>query len=190
MVQSASAVALVTTGGTDLASTATAPSSPKSNRTDPATLLLLGQIAVTLERHAYARASFERILELDAQHAAAHMGMGLVLEAEARYAEAGEWLERSLELDPGLAVSWNTLGVVRARGNDLNGAIDAWRRAVEISPRLSSAWLNLGVTLRKTGDTAGAIDAIEHYAQLVQGDARARAMAMLRSLKAARTPRG
>lgn len=131
---------------------------------NPDSHYLLGRAVPSAEA---ARASFERALRLEPDHARSHMGMGAVYTAEADMDGAIEAYQRAVERDPGLAEAW--LGLSRAWivKNDLPSALAVSKRAMEAAPSAPDPYLTAAVL-----DPANARPTLEKAARLAGRDAR------------------
>jgi arylsulfatase A-like enzyme/Tfp pilus assembly protein PilF len=171
---------LMRAGRVETASKALAPFSASS---DPATRVVLGQVAAALGRLAEAASHFEAALRSDPESATAWQGLGILLLGQGRLAPARTWLDQAVARDPSLPDAWNALGVVRAQAGDARGAVDAWERAVALDAGLGDAWFNLATVRSRSGDREGAARALERYLPLAAGPDRARAQALLAQLR-------
>jgi tetratricopeptide (TPR) repeat protein len=156
---------------------------PHGESEDPETQIALGRVAAALERFEEADARIGRALELDPTFADAQIDRGILLLMQGRLAEGRGQLEAGLARNPQHAEGWNALGAAYSGEGELQRAVAAWRRAVEIDPRLPDPLFNLALSLGRAGEVDGAIDALERYIDLVDGDDRRRAEAMLRELR-------
>jgi arylsulfatase A-like enzyme/tetratricopeptide (TPR) repeat protein len=150
---------------------------------NPVTQEALGTIAASQGRYDEARARFDKALTLDPTYPAARVDLAVLLMNQGRRDEAKRMLERALSENAYLPDGWNAMGVIRAQEGDLRGAVDAWERAVRINPKLTIALMNLAVASEKLGDRGKAVAALRRLVPTLQGEARRKAEAKLRSLE-------
>jgi tetratricopeptide (TPR) repeat protein len=115
------------------------------------TRILLGQAATTAGAFDEGERHFRAALAIDAEHAGAELGLGILFLTKGQAGQARTSLERALARDGSLAEGWNALAVIHASGKDWTPAIEAWRKAVEIDPALADAWYNLALAYEATG---------------------------------------
>jgi arylsulfatase A-like enzyme/Flp pilus assembly protein TadD len=119
---------------------------------------------------AKARATLNRVLELDAENTKALESLGAVALRENNPAEARRLLERAVALNDKLPFSWNTLGVACQLSGDTGAALAAWERAVELDPRAFDALYNLGWVAASAGRKDLARRALTQYIQTAPRD--------------------
>ncbi|HEX6850497.1 MAG TPA: sulfatase-like hydrolase/transferase [Candidatus Polarisedimenticolaceae bacterium] len=163
---------------------------PFGDSADPETQSALGRVAAVLGNRVEARGRFERALALDPTYPEGLADLGTLLLDTGDVDGARARLEAAVAAAPSLAEAWNGLGVVRARSADDAGAIDAWDRAVEADPTLADAWFNLAAASARGRAWGRAAAALERYAALVDGEDRARALELLRRVRAGEGGRG
>ena len=100
---------------------------------------------------AAAAQGFERVLQIDARHAAAHYQLANVRRDQGRLGEAEQHFKIALSLSPEHAEAHNNLGVIQQVGGRPEEALASYRRAVETKPTLTQAYLNLGRLLIEQG---------------------------------------
>ncbi len=81
-----------------------------------------------------AEAAFRRAIELNPNHASAHMWFAMLRDSEERDEEAIELLQRSMELDPLGRIPYTNLPTLYAQRGQNDEAIRLWLKAMEIHP--------------------------------------------------------
>ena len=98
---------------------------------------------------ASARAAIQRAVELDPDHALAHVGLARTYRmqsiggerslAEIRALERS-LIEKALDLDPTLAEAWNAQAMLQAEDKEFEKAAQSIQRALELNPNSADAW--------------------------------------------------
>jgi tetratricopeptide (TPR) repeat protein len=115
-----------------------------------------------------ARDAYARALELDPEHADAHVNLGRLLHEAGDAAGAEAHYRRALAARPGDATAAFNMGVaLEDLGRDLE-AIDAYERAVALDPGHSDAYFNLAGACERVGRPAAAIRHLKTYRALVR----------------------
>lgn len=109
-------------------------------------------------------ATFERIVRLTPDQAAAHHNLGLACLRAGRFAPAAEAFDRAVKLKPTDADAFHNLGLALERLGRPREAIAAHRRAVAIKPRMAVAHHCLGVLLSGQGRRSEATQAYRRAA--------------------------
>jgi tetratricopeptide (TPR) repeat protein len=113
-----------------------------------------------------AQRAYERALEIDAEHADAHVNLGRLLHEQGAPAAAEEHYRRALEADPEHETAAFNLGVALEDLGKVSAAVDAYRRAIAIDPDNADAHYNLAGIFERRGDKAAALRYLKAYAQL------------------------
>lgn len=113
-----------------------------------------------------ARDAYERALELDPNHADAHINLGRILHEQRAPAEAEKHYRAALEVDPRHPIAAFNLGVALEDLGRTKEAVTAYERAIEIDPDNADAHYNLAGLYEKRGDKAGAVRELKAYARL------------------------
>ena len=117
-----------------------------------------------LERSSSAEAesAYRSALQLDSQHADAHLNLGRLLHESGRLGEAESHYRAAAELATHDPTGWFNLGVLFEDTDRLADAADAYRRAIAIDPLSADAHYNLGGVYERIGRPQ---EAIRHLAQ-------------------------
>lgn len=116
-----------------------------------------------------AQRAYERALEIDPDHADAHVNLGRLLHEQGAPAAAEEHYRRALEIDPDHETAAFNLGVALEDLGRVASAIDAYRRAIVIDPDNADAHYNLAGIYERRGDKAAALRYLKVYARLRRG---------------------
>jgi len=116
-----------------------------------------------------ARNAYRKALELDPEHAGAHLNLGRLLHEAGELREAETHYRCALKDLRHRATAAFNLGVALEDLNLLDEALFAYARAVEANPELADAHHNLARLLDRLGRTADAIRHLNTYRRLVHG---------------------
>lgn len=130
-----------------------------------------------------ARRSFEQVLALDPDHAAAHHWLGIILARDpSGYSASARHLERALALDSRIPDGWIDLGNVYYFQRDLPKAAASFRAAIAADPGSVLAHSNLGLVLKEAGRREDALAHLRRAHELspeAQGTLRNLVMALI-----------
>ena len=116
-----------------------------------------------LNETARALDSFQTILRIDPQNAAAYQNIASIEVRRGNLAAARAALEQALAIDPRSARAYTGLGAVQIREGQRRAAIDSWRRAVELDPSDYDALFNLASELVNDGQLTAARPYLEKF---------------------------
>jgi len=124
-------------------------------------------------RHSWVEAerAYRDALKVDANSAAAHLGLAGVLSQERRWDEAVAEYREVLHFDPKNAQAHRALGAALAARHDLNGSIDEYREALRLNPNDAELQSQLGDALYASGDLNAATSAYRAALALKPSDA-------------------
>jgi len=128
------------------------------------------ELGLELETAAPAEAieAYHRALEIDPDHADAHLNLGRLLHEQGEVASAETHYRRALALRPDDATAAFNLGVALQDRKRWRPAVVAYRRAVEIDPGYADAYYNLAAVYGKLGDRALGIQNLKTYKELTE----------------------
>lgn len=115
-----------------------------------------------------AMAVYRRVLEMDPQHAAAHINLGTLCYNRQDFAAAERHYRAAVKIDPRYSLAYFDLGNVLDETGRLEGAIDAYRNALRIAPTYADAHYNLALAYEKTGEARRALRHWRAYVKLDQ----------------------
>lgn len=113
-----------------------------------------------------ARAAYDATLEIDPEHAQAHVNLVAIHGQMGNHELAERHYQQSLAVNPSISEAHYNVGVTRHVSGDFAGAAEAYRKALEINPQDADAHSNLGTTLEQLGRRDAALrhyrSALEH----------------------------
>jgi tetratricopeptide (TPR) repeat protein len=110
-----------------------------------------------------ARATFERVLAVNAASSVPRENLGLLALDRGDLAEARRQFDQAIEVNPASSRAHGGLGNVALRAGDRDRAIAEWKRAVELDRRNLDALYNIGVTLARAGQRDAARPYLEQF---------------------------
>jgi tetratricopeptide (TPR) repeat protein len=124
----------------------------------PMALLGMGLLAYQCRR-ADAALFLRQAIAANPDLAAAHLHLGLVLQAQGQTAAALDSFRRAAEFMPAHPDAFLTLGNALAAQHEFQWAADCFSRAIQLRPENPQAYYNLGNALNGLGQTTQAIAA-------------------------------
>jgi len=113
-----------------------------------------------------ARTAYERAIELDPDHADAHVNLGRILHEDGAPAAAEEHYRHAIVNEPEHPTAAFNLGVALEDLGRLRDAREAYERALELDPDNADAHYNLAGILERRGDKPGALRHLKIYKKL------------------------
>jgi len=146
---------------------AAAPNTEDHAASDAAELFSRG---VALEEdprnHMQAVAVYQRVLELDPQHAAAHINLGTLFYNKQDYKAAEDHYRAALELDPRYALAHFDLGNVLDETGRVSDAVKTYLAAIQLAPTYADAHYNLALAYEKLKEPRKALRHWQAYVKL------------------------
>jgi tetratricopeptide (TPR) repeat protein len=93
--------------------------------------------------------AYEKALELDPNHAAAHINLGTLHYNRQDYVQAEAHYRQAVEVDPRYALAYFDLGNVLDETGRLQDAIQAYKQAIQLAPTYADAHYNLALAYEK-----------------------------------------
>jgi tetratricopeptide (TPR) repeat protein len=126
------------------------------------------EAAIDLEESdlAEARSAYERAIDLDPDHADAHIDLGHLLHEAGDIEGARLHYQQALAVRPDDATASYNLGVALEDLGRKDDAIGAYERAVQLDPELADAYCNLGGLYHEQGRGQDAIRALTAFRRL------------------------
>lgn len=155
-------------GHEKVVSSAPAPSPrPEAVPTDAAQLFARG-IALEEEpsRQMEAIAIYEKVLEIDPEHAAAHINVGTLHYNRQEHGLAEKHYRRAIEIDPRYALAYFDLGNVLDETGRVAEAIQTYQAALQLAPTYADAHYNLALAFEKTKEPRKALKHWRAYIKL------------------------
>jgi tetratricopeptide (TPR) repeat protein len=148
-------------------STPIATARPEPASADVAELFARG-IALEEDPNSQAQAisTYQRVLELDSDHAAAHINLGTLYYNRQEYALSEKHYRRALEVDPRYALAYFDLGNVLDETGRVAEAIQTYTTALQLAPTYADAHYNLALAYEKVREPRKALKHWRAYVKL------------------------
>lgn len=111
-------------------------------------------------------ATYERVLELDPQHAAAHINLGTLYYNRQDYSAAEDHYRQALAIDPRYALAHFDLGNVLDETGRVPDAIQTYLTALQLAPTYADAHYNLALAYEKIKEPRKALKHWQAYVKL------------------------
>ncbi len=125
---------------------------------------------ITLEEdpatHPDAIEAYGKALELDPEHAAAHINLGTLYYNRREYTLAEQHYRQAIEADPRYALAYFDLGNVLDETGRLPDAAQAYRTAIQLAPTYADAHYNLALAYEKMKQSRKALPHWQVYARM------------------------
>ncbi len=115
---------------------------------------------------AQAMEMYEQVLELDPDHAAAHINLGTLHYNRQEYALAEKHYRRAIEVDPRYALAYFDLGNVLDETGRVAEAIQTYTTALQLAPTYADAHYNLALAYEKMKEPRKALKHWRAYVKL------------------------
>jgi tetratricopeptide (TPR) repeat protein len=116
--------------------------------------------------HAQAIAAYEKVLEIDPQHAAAHINMGTLYYNRQEFTNAEKHYRAAIEADPRYALAYFDLGNVLDETGRVGEAVRAYRTAIQLASTYADAHYNLALAYEKLKEPRRALRHWQAYVHL------------------------
>ncbi len=135
--------------------------------TDAADLFARG-IALEEDPNHQAQAieTYQQVLELDPDHAAAHINLGTLHYNRQEYALAEKHYRHAIEVDPRYALAYFDLGNVLDETGRVAEAIQTYSTALQLAPTYADAHYNLALAYEKIKEPRNALKHWRAYVKL------------------------
>lgn len=94
--------------------------------------------------------SYQKVLQLDPNYAAAHINLGTLYYTQSDYDLAEEHYRKAIECDPRYALAYFDLGNVLDETQRLDEAIAAYKVALQLAPTYADAHYNLALAYERS----------------------------------------
>lgn len=111
-------------------------------------------------------ATYERVLELDPDHAAAHINLGTLYYNRQDYVAAEQHYRRAIKIDPRYALAYFDLGNVLDETGRVPEAIETYKTALQLAATYADAHYNLALAYEKMKDPRKALKHWQAYVRL------------------------
>jgi len=113
-----------------------------------------------------AMAAYQRVLEVDPDHAAAHINLGTLYYNRQDYAAAEQHYRRAIQIDPRYALAHFDLGNVLDETGRVAEAIETYLTALRLAPTYADAHYNLALAYEKMKEPRKALKHWQSYVKL------------------------
>ena len=110
--------------------------------------------------------TYQQVLDLDPDHAAAHINLGTLHYNRQEYGLAEQHYRRAIEVDPRYALAYFDLGNVLDETGRVNEAIETYQTALQLAPTYADAHYNLALAYEKTRQPRKALKHWRAYVKL------------------------
>jgi tetratricopeptide (TPR) repeat protein len=110
--------------------------------------------------------TYQRVLELDPEHAAAHINIGTLYYNRQEYAQAEHHYRRAIEIDSRYALAYFDLGNVLDETGRVTEAIQTYQTALQLAPTYADAHYNLALAYEKVKEPRKALQHWRAYVKL------------------------
>jgi tetratricopeptide (TPR) repeat protein len=116
--------------------------------------------------HAEAIAAYQKVLELQPAHAAAHINLGTLYYNRQEFGLAEKHYRAALEADPRYALAYFDLGNVLDETGRVQEAIQTYKAALQLAPTYADAHYNLALAFEKLREPRRALKHWQAYVKL------------------------
>ena len=116
--------------------------------------------------HDEAIRTYLRVLEIEPQHAAAHINLGTLYYNRQDFASAEKHYRAAVAADPRYALAYFDLGNVLDETGNVQDAIAAYRTAIQLAPTYADAHYNLALACERKGEARQALQHWKIYLKL------------------------
>lgn len=113
-----------------------------------------------------ALAAYQKVLEFDPRHAAAHINLGTLYYNRQDFNLAEAHYRAALEADPRYALAYFDLGNVLDETGRVQEAIQTYKMAIQLAPTYADAHYNLALAFEKTREPRKALKHWQAYVKL------------------------
>ena len=116
--------------------------------------------------HGEAIAAYQKVLDLDPGHAAAHINLGTLYYNRQEFGLAESHYRQAIETDPRYALAYFDLGNVLDETGRVHEAIQTYKSALQLAPTYADAHYNLALAYEKTREPRKALKHWRAYIKL------------------------
>jgi len=116
--------------------------------------------------HSHAIAIYQRVLELDPDHAAANINLGTLYYNRQEYVQAERHYRKAIAIDPRYALAYFDLGNVLDETGRVMDAIQAYNTAIQLAPTYGDAHYNIALAYEKIKEPRKALKHWRAYVKL------------------------
>lgn len=111
-------------------------------------------------------AVYSKVLEMDPNHAAAHINLGTLFYNRQEYSSAERHYRSAIEIDPRYALAYFDLGNVLDETGRVQEAIATYKTAIQLAPTYADAHYNLALAYEKIREPRKALQHWRTYVKL------------------------
>jgi len=111
-------------------------------------------------------AVYLKVLDMDAQHAAAHINLGTLYYNRQEYSLAEKHYRSAIQLDPRYALAYFDLGNVLDETGRIAEAIETYKTAIQLAPTYADAHYNIALAYEKAREPRKALKHWRTYVKL------------------------
>jgi tetratricopeptide (TPR) repeat protein len=111
--------------------------------------------------------TYQKVLDMEPEHAAAHINLGTLYYNRQEYKLAEKHYRRAIEIDPRYALAYFDLGNVLDETGRISEAIQTYKTALQFAPTYADAHYNLALAYEKMKE---ARKALKHWREYVKLD--------------------
>ncbi|MGA9527116.1 MAG: tetratricopeptide repeat protein [Terriglobales bacterium] len=111
-------------------------------------------------------ATYLKVLDIDPQHAAAHINLGTLYYNRQEYGLAEEHYRAAIEIDPRYSLAYFDLGNVLDETGRIAEAIETYKTAIQLAPTYADAHYNLALAYEKIREPRKALQHWRAYVRL------------------------
>ncbi len=111
-------------------------------------------------------AVYLKVLDMDPQHAAAHINLGTLYYNRHEYALAEKHYRSAIEIDPRYALAYFDLGNVLDETGRIDEAINTYKTAIQLAPTYADAHYNIALAYEKAREPRKALQHWRAYVRL------------------------
>jgi tetratricopeptide (TPR) repeat protein len=116
--------------------------------------------------HDEAIAAYHKVLEIDPQHAAAHINLGTLHYNRQEFGAAEQHYRQAIEADPRYALAYFDLGNVLDETGRVAEAVQVYKTALQLAPTYADAHYNLALAYEKVRQPRKALKHWQAYIKL------------------------
>jgi tetratricopeptide (TPR) repeat protein len=152
----------------DVVTTTPVPKAEPSPREDEVAVWFARGIALEedINTQAEAIAAYQKVLDIEPAHAAAHINLGTLYYNRQDFKQAEKHYRSALESDPRYALAYFDLGNVLDETGRVQEAIQIYKTAIQLAPTYADAHYNLALAYEKLREPRKALQHWQAYVRL------------------------
>jgi tetratricopeptide (TPR) repeat protein len=110
--------------------------------------------------------TYQKVLDMDANHAAAHINLGTLYYNRQEYSLAEKHYRSAIQIDPRYALAYFDLGNVLDETGRVAEAINTYKTAIQLAPTYADAHYNIALAYEKVREPRKALQHWRTYVKL------------------------